>query len=81
MDSLSHRVVCWLVGADEQFQLNRLANAAIELYAMAAVLSRASRSLEQGHTSAKHEAMLCHVFCTEVRLGTNSSLGSRMIED
>jgi len=50
---------------DEQFQLNRLANAAIELYAMAAILSRASRSIELGHASAKHEEKICYVYCTE----------------
>ena len=52
--------------SDEQFLLNRLANAAIDIYAMTVVLSRASRALEQNTVTAKHEAMICHVVCEEV---------------
>jgi very long chain acyl-CoA dehydrogenase len=51
--------------ADEQFMLNRLANAAIDIYAMTVVLSRASRSLERNLVSAKHETLLCHITCEE----------------
>jgi very long chain acyl-CoA dehydrogenase len=40
---------------DEQFVLNRLADAAIDTYSMAVVLSRASRSLEKNLPSAPHE--------------------------
>uniref|UniRef100_A0A672K0Z0 Very long-chain specific acyl-CoA dehydrogenase, mitochondrial n=1 Tax=Sinocyclocheilus grahami TaxID=75366 RepID=A0A672K0Z0_SINGR len=50
---------------DEQFVLKRVADCAIDLYAMVAVLSRASRSLSQGHPSAQHEKMLCETWCTE----------------
>lgn len=50
---------------DEQFMLNRLANAAIDIYAMVVVLSRASRSLEQNLVSARHESMLTKVICDE----------------
>ncbi|XP_017578539.1 very long-chain specific acyl-CoA dehydrogenase, mitochondrial [Pygocentrus nattereri] len=50
---------------DEQFVLERVANCAIDLYAMIVVLSRASRSLSQGHSSAQHEKMLCETWCTE----------------
>ncbi|XP_041926460.1 very long-chain specific acyl-CoA dehydrogenase, mitochondrial isoform X1 [Alosa sapidissima] len=50
---------------DEQFVLKRVADCAIDLYAMVVVLSRASRSLEQGHPSAQHEKMLCETWCTE----------------
>jgi len=46
--------------------LNRLANAAIDIYAMVVVLSRASRSLEQNLVSARHESMLTKVICDEV---------------
>uniref|UniRef100_A0AAR2L4R2 Very long-chain specific acyl-CoA dehydrogenase, mitochondrial n=1 Tax=Pygocentrus nattereri TaxID=42514 RepID=A0AAR2L4R2_PYGNA len=55
--------VCILT--DEQFVLERVANCAIDLYAMIVVLSRASRSLSQGHSSAQHEKMLCETWCTE----------------
>uniref|UniRef100_A0A671PEL2 Very long-chain specific acyl-CoA dehydrogenase, mitochondrial n=1 Tax=Sinocyclocheilus anshuiensis TaxID=1608454 RepID=A0A671PEL2_9TELE len=50
---------------DEQFVLKRVADCAIDLYAMVVVLSRASRSLSQGHPSAQHEKMLCETWCTE----------------
>ncbi|KAM4611698.1 very long-chain specific acyl-CoA dehydrogenase, mitochondrial [Polymixia lowei] len=50
---------------DEQFVLKRVADCAIDLYAMVVVLSRASRSLSQGHPSAQHEKMLCETWCIE----------------
>uniref|UniRef100_A0A8C5GB90 Very long-chain specific acyl-CoA dehydrogenase, mitochondrial n=1 Tax=Gouania willdenowi TaxID=441366 RepID=A0A8C5GB90_GOUWI len=51
---------------DEQFVLKRVADCAIDLYAMVVVLSRASRSLSQGQASAQHEKMLCETWCMEV---------------
>ncbi|KAM4843193.1 very long-chain specific acyl-CoA dehydrogenase, mitochondrial [Thomomys bottae] len=50
---------------NEQFLLQRLADAAIDLYAMVVVLSRASRSLSEGHPAAQHEKMLCNSWCIE----------------
>uniref|UniRef100_A0A7N5ZTA9 Very long-chain specific acyl-CoA dehydrogenase, mitochondrial n=1 Tax=Anabas testudineus TaxID=64144 RepID=A0A7N5ZTA9_ANATE len=50
---------------NEQFVLKRVADCAIDLYAMVVVLSRASRSLSQGHASAQHEKMLCETWCME----------------
>ncbi|CAL8325895.1 unnamed protein product [Lota lota] len=50
---------------DEQFVLKRVADCAIDLYAMGVVLSRASRSLSRGHPSAQHEKMLCETWCVE----------------
>ncbi|KAK2863102.1 hypothetical protein Q5P01_002635 [Channa striata] len=50
---------------DEQFVLKRVADCAIDIYAMVVVLSRASRSLSQGHTAAQHEKMLCETWCME----------------
>ncbi|XP_015275809.1 PREDICTED: very long-chain specific acyl-CoA dehydrogenase, mitochondrial [Gekko japonicus] len=50
---------------DEQFVLKRIADSAIDLYAMVVVLSRASRSLEQGHSTAQHEKVLCDTWCME----------------
>ncbi|KAF4523489.1 hypothetical protein B566_EDAN004559 [Ephemera danica] len=64
---------------DQQFELNRLANAAIDLFASAVVLSRASRSLQQGATTARHEENIAVVWCSEAaeRVRTNlSALGS-----
>ncbi|XP_078234608.1 very long-chain specific acyl-CoA dehydrogenase, mitochondrial [Pogona vitticeps] len=50
---------------DEQFVLKRIADSAIDLYAMVVVLSRASRSLEHGQATAQHEKMLCDTWCIE----------------
>ncbi|XP_022069142.2 very long-chain specific acyl-CoA dehydrogenase, mitochondrial [Acanthochromis polyacanthus] len=50
---------------DEQFVLKRVADCAIDLYAMVVVLSRASRALTQGHASAQYEKMLCETWCME----------------
>lgn len=50
---------------DEQYVLKRVADCAIDLYAMVVVLSRASRSLSQGSASAQHEKILCETWCVE----------------
>ncbi|XP_059179422.1 very long-chain specific acyl-CoA dehydrogenase, mitochondrial-like [Physella acuta] len=50
---------------DEQFILKRLADAAIDIYGMVSVLSRATRSLNNNYISAKHEALICSVWCHE----------------
>ncbi|XP_071503962.1 very long-chain specific acyl-CoA dehydrogenase, mitochondrial-like [Diadema antillarum] len=50
---------------DKQFLQWRLADAAIDIYAMVATLSRASRSLSEGVPSAEHEKHLCQLFCSE----------------
>ncbi|KAM9425486.1 very long-chain specific acyl-CoA dehydrogenase, mitochondrial [Pholidichthys leucotaenia] len=50
---------------NEQFVLKKVADCAIDIYAMVVVLSRASRSLSQGHASAQHEKMLCDTWCME----------------
>ncbi|XP_072114640.1 very long-chain specific acyl-CoA dehydrogenase, mitochondrial isoform X5 [Mobula birostris] len=50
---------------DEQFLLKRVADSAIDLYAMIVVLSRASRSLSQAHGAAQHEKLLCDTWCIE----------------
>uniref|UniRef100_A0A669EJK4 Very long-chain specific acyl-CoA dehydrogenase, mitochondrial n=1 Tax=Oreochromis niloticus TaxID=8128 RepID=A0A669EJK4_ORENI len=50
---------------NEQFILKRVADCAIDIYAMVAVLSRASRALSEGHISAQHEKLLCETWCTE----------------
>ncbi|XP_051284806.1 very long-chain specific acyl-CoA dehydrogenase, mitochondrial [Dicentrarchus labrax] len=50
---------------EEQFVQRRVADCAIDLYAMVVVLSRASRSLSQGSASAQHEKVLCETWCVE----------------
>lgn len=51
---------------DEQFLLNRLAQAAIDTYTMTVVLSRATRALNLGLPTADYEALLTQVYCNEV---------------
>ena len=51
---------------DEQFLLNRLAAAAIDIYANVVVLSRATRALNLNFPSASHEEKLARVWCNEV---------------
>lgn len=50
---------------DEQLLLERIADIAIDLYAMIAVVARATRTLEQGRANAEHEALLASSFCDE----------------
>jgi len=52
---------------DEQMVLNRVAEAAIDIYGMVCVLSRASRSIKDKVSSAEVETAMCQVFCEEVR--------------
>jgi len=50
---------------NEQFILNRLANATIDIYANSCVLARCSKSLNEGLESAHHEEMMAKVWCNE----------------
>jgi len=50
---------------NEQFLLQRLADATIDIYASTCVLSRCSKSLNEGLESAHHEEMMTKVWCTE----------------
>ncbi|KAK3744775.1 hypothetical protein QZH41_013318, partial [Actinostola sp. cb2023] len=50
---------------EKQFLLKRLADATMDLYGMVAVLSRASRSLQNNIATAQHESLLCTTFCDE----------------
>lgn len=59
---------------DEQFVLKRVADSAIDIYAMAVVLSRASRSLSMGHPTAQHERLLCDAWCQEAHRRVSVSL-------
>ena len=51
----------------EQFLLNRLANAAIDIFVMMAILSRTSRSVSKNLPSSQLEIKLASVICSEVR--------------
>ncbi|KAG8291747.1 hypothetical protein J6590_053606 [Homalodisca vitripennis] len=61
---------------DEQFLLNRLASAAIDIYTMAVVLSRATKSLTQGLSSSQHELLMTQVWCTEASQRISQNLGA-----
>lgn len=50
---------------DQQFILKCLADNAIDIYAMACVLSRCSRTIKSGLESAEHEKLLTKAWCTE----------------
>jgi len=59
---------------NEQFVLNRLANATIDLYANSCVLSRCTKSLNEGVDSAHHEEMMTKVWCHEAHRRIMSNL-------
>eukprot|EP00127_Corallochytrium_limacisporum_P004948 Clim_evm22s195 gene=Clim_evmTU22s195 len=50
---------------NQQMPAKRVADCAIDMYAMAAVLSRATRSLNQGAESAERETLLAGTFCDD----------------
>ncbi|KAG8556829.1 hypothetical protein GDO81_018219 [Engystomops pustulosus] len=50
---------------DEQLALKRVADILINLYAMTAVISRASRSISIGLRNHDHEVLLANLFCSE----------------
>eukprot|EP00795_Rhopilema_esculentum_P017018 gene17018-8523_t len=66
---------------DEQMICYRLADAAIDIYGMICVLSRASRSINEGASSSEHETNICSIYCAEAsdRIATNlKSLSNNM---
>ncbi|KAJ8950301.1 hypothetical protein NQ318_021158 [Aromia moschata] len=50
---------------NEQFILNRLANATFDIYSSVVVLSRASQALKENSESAAHEKLLAEVWTSE----------------
>ncbi|XP_066266753.1 very long-chain specific acyl-CoA dehydrogenase, mitochondrial-like [Branchiostoma lanceolatum] len=61
---------------EQQFLLKRVADAAIDIYGMVAVLSRASRSIQRGDKTADYEKMICTVFCNEASERVTSNLAT-----
>lgn len=51
---------------EEQFLLHRLAEAAMDIYAMVVVLSRATRSIQQNAPTAEHEIVITRLACSQV---------------
>uniref|UniRef100_A0A8D3EBH9 Acyl-CoA dehydrogenase family, member 9 n=1 Tax=Scophthalmus maximus TaxID=52904 RepID=A0A8D3EBH9_SCOMX len=56
---------------DEQLVLKKVADVLINLYAMTAVLSRASRSISIGLRNHDHEVLLASTFCSEAFIKNN----------
>ncbi|TSK16227.1 Acyl-CoA dehydrogenase family member 9, mitochondrial [Bagarius yarrelli] len=56
---------------DEQLVLKRVADTLINLYAMTAVLSRASRSISIGLRNHGHEVLLANTFCKDAFFKNN----------
>ncbi|XP_042311421.1 complex I assembly factor ACAD9, mitochondrial isoform X4 [Sceloporus undulatus] len=59
---------------DEQMVLKRVADILINLYAMTAVISRASRSISIGLRNHDHEVLLTNIFCTEAGFQNNYAM-------
>uniref|UniRef100_A0A8C9TS24 Complex I assembly factor ACAD9, mitochondrial n=1 Tax=Scleropages formosus TaxID=113540 RepID=A0A8C9TS24_SCLFO len=56
---------------DEQMALKKVADVLINLYAMTAVLSRASRSISIGLRNHDHEVLLANTFCSDAYYKNN----------
>merc|ERR1712131_308883 len=61
---------------NEQFILNRLANAAIDIYISTCMVSRCSQSLANNLSSARHEELMTKVFCNEASQRIALNLGA-----
>ncbi|NXX16389.1 ACAD9 dehydrogenase, partial [Podargus strigoides] len=59
---------------DEQLVLKRVADVVINLYAMTAAISRASRSISIGLRNHDHEVLLTNIFCTEAYFKNNYAM-------
>ena len=60
----------------EQFLLNRLAAAAIDIYVTTCMLSRCTQSLNQGLPSAMHEELITKAFANEANMRIAQNLGA-----
>uniref|UniRef100_A0A8C8AD69 Complex I assembly factor ACAD9, mitochondrial n=1 Tax=Otus sunia TaxID=257818 RepID=A0A8C8AD69_9STRI len=59
---------------DEQLVLKRVADVVINIYAMTAAISRASRSISIGLRNHDHEVLLTNIFCTEAYFKNNYAM-------
>ncbi|XP_062476602.1 complex I assembly factor ACAD9, mitochondrial [Pezoporus occidentalis] len=59
---------------EEQLVLKRVADIVINLYAMTAAISRASRSISIGLRNHDHEVLLTNIFCTEAYFKNNYAM-------
>ncbi|XP_065205014.1 very long-chain specific acyl-CoA dehydrogenase, mitochondrial-like [Planococcus citri] len=63
---------------DEQFILNRIANATIDTYTTAVVLSRVSKSLKQNLPSADHELLIAQLWTYEAAERVEQNLAAAL---
>ena len=56
----------FFLSLEQQFLLNRLADSAIDIYSMVVVISRTTRTLNQGLPSGDYETKLTKIICDEV---------------
>ncbi|XP_065226573.1 very long-chain specific acyl-CoA dehydrogenase, mitochondrial-like [Planococcus citri] len=63
---------------DEQFILNRIANATIDTYTTAVVLSRVSKSLKQNLPSADHELLIAQLWTYEAAQRVKQNLADAL---
>merc|ERR1712079_329665 len=61
---------------NEQFLLNRLAAAAIDIYVTTCMLSRCTQSLNEGLPSAMHEELLTKAYANEANFRVAQNLGA-----
>ncbi|XP_072203549.1 complex I assembly factor ACAD9, mitochondrial [Excalfactoria chinensis] len=59
---------------DEQLALKRVADIVINLYAMTAAISRASRAISIGLRNHDHDVLLTNIFCTEAYFKNNYAI-------
>ncbi|NXD67992.1 ACAD9 dehydrogenase, partial [Eolophus roseicapillus] len=59
---------------EEQLVLKKVADIVINLYAMTAAISRASRSISIGLRNHDHEVLLTNIFCTEAYFKNNYAM-------
>uniref|UniRef100_A0A669P214 Complex I assembly factor ACAD9, mitochondrial n=1 Tax=Phasianus colchicus TaxID=9054 RepID=A0A669P214_PHACC len=64
--------LCTIV--DEQLALKRVSDIVINLYAMTAAISRASRSISIGLRNHDHDVLLTNIFCSEAYFKNNYAL-------
>lgn len=58
----------------QQLILKRLADVTIDMYGIASVLSRATKSLQRNSTCAEHEILLADVFCKQANKRIRANL-------
>ncbi|KAF6035974.1 ACADVL [Bugula neritina] len=72
--NFAERVSCFCF-LDEQFLLWRIAEAAMDIYSMSAVISRCSAALTSGLPSSEHEKVICQTYVEKATQRVKDNLG------